>query len=265
MNQSVTSSASADDQDRRPPEGFHPLSAPPGRAFVTTHWSMVWSARDKDSPESQAALDRLSEIYWPPLYHFIRREGHGVHDAQDLTQEFLSRFIHREWLGHLKDQRGKFRNFLLTMVKYFLANERDRAGAKKRGGGQTIISLDACEVEERHALEPADGLTADEAYDRRWAQAVMQRAYARLAAEYAARGKAALFEQLKELLPGKHGEQSYTQIAAALGMTEQAVKNAALSYRRRYARFVRAEIAETVVDGAQIEEELEHLKRILMR
>ena len=126
----------------------------------------------------------------------MRRKGFKPEEAQDLTQEFLSRFIHKEWLSHLKDQRGKFRSFLLTFLENFLSDERDRANAQKRGGGKQIVSLDAYEAEERGAIEPADGLTADQAYERRWAQAVMEQAYRKLGEEYAAKGKTTLFDQI---------------------------------------------------------------------
>jgi RNA polymerase sigma-70 factor (ECF subfamily) len=181
------SSAIVERPDSTPPE-------PAGRVFVTTHWSVVLRAREKDSPDSAAARERLCHTYWPPLYHYLRRNGHSTHDAQDLTQEFLSRFLHREWLDHLQDQRGKFRSFLLTFLKHFLSDQRDLANALKRGGGQTWISLDACEAEERDALGPVDGLSADQIYDRRWARAVMDEAAARVRAELFAGRKTQLFE-----------------------------------------------------------------------
>jgi DNA-directed RNA polymerase specialized sigma24 family protein len=123
-----------------------------GGGFKTTHWSVVFRARDQDSPDSVEARERLCRTYWPPLYHFLRRGGHSPHDAQDLTQEFLSRFLHRNGLNHLEDQRGKFRSFLLTFLKNFLSDERDRANAQKRGGGQILISIDAYDAEEREFL-----------------------------------------------------------------------------------------------------------------
>ncbi len=229
---------------------------------MTTHWSVVLSAREKDSPDSEAARERLCRTYWPPLYHYLRREGHSPHDAQDLTQEFLSRFLHREWLDHLHDQRGKFRSFLLTFLKHFLSDERDRANAQKRGSGQPLISIDACEAEERDALDPVDGLSADQLYDRRWARAVMDEAARRLREEYTARGKTELFEQLKDLQPGEHGASSYAEIGAALGLTEQAMKNAVHSFRRRYGELLRDEIAQTVETTTEVEAEVRHLMQV---
>jgi RNA polymerase sigma-70 factor (ECF subfamily) len=233
--------------------------------FTTTHWSVVWNARQTDSPDSAAARERLCRTYWPPLYAFIRRAGYSPHDAQDLTQEFLSRFLHREWLEHLKDQRGKFRSFLLTFLKNFLRDEHDRAHAQKRGGGKELISVDAYEAEEREFVGPVDGLTADQIYERRWAETVLKKAMEQLHTEYAANGKAAVFDQLKDLQPGEHGEKSYADIAATLGITEQAVKNAVLRFRRRYAQLLRDAIGQTVLESSEVNEELQHLMQIFSR
>ncbi len=233
--------------------------------FVTTHWSVVLRARDATSDQSRDALEKLCRTYWPPLYAFIRREGYDAHEAQDLTQEFLSRLIHKEWLNHLQDQRGKFRSFLLTFLKHFLSDERDRANTLKRGGGQQLISFDACEAEERDALGAVDRFSADQIYDRRWARAVMDEAARRLREEYTARGKTELFDQLKDVQPGEHGARSYAEIGAALGLTEQAMKNAVHSFRRRYGELLRDEIAQTVDDPGEVESEVQHLMQIFAR
>jgi RNA polymerase sigma factor (sigma-70 family) len=240
-----------------------PLTEPAGGVFVTTHWSVVLSARQKDSPDSQAARERLCRTYWPPLYHYLRREGHNLHDAQDLTQEFLSRFLHRDGLDHLIDQRGKFRSFLLTFLKHFLSDQRDRANAQKRGGGKQLISLDACEAEERDALGPVDGLSADQLYDRRWARAVMDEAARRLREEYAASGKANLFDEIKDIQPGKHGESSYAEIGVRLGRAKGTIASAVHRLRKRHREIVREEIAHTVARPEEIEEEIRNLLAVL--
>jgi RNA polymerase sigma factor (sigma-70 family) len=237
-----------------------------GAWFRTTQWSVVWRARDGDTTAADEALEKLCRNYWPPVYAFIRREGYRPEDAQDLTQEFLSRLIQKEWLNRLEHQDGRFRNFLLTFLKNFLSDHRDSMRAQKRGGGKQIVSLDSYEAEERDAIEPASSeLTADQIYERRWAEKVMQRAYAKLQKEYAAKGKSALFELIKDLQPGEHGEKSYKEIGAALGMTEQAIKNAVSSYRQRCRKLIRAEIAETVLDPAEVNEEYNHLLKIFAR
>ena len=233
--------------------------------FATTHWSVVLAAKQGDSAHGGPALETLCQTYWPPLYAYIRREGYGVQDAQDLTQAFFSVFLEKNYLSHLHDQRGKFRSFLLTFLKHFLSHERDRVNTLKRGGGQIGISLDACEAEERDALGPVDGLSADQIYDRRWARAVMDEAAGRLREEYVKRGKAELFEQLKNLQPGEHSGRSYSEIGATLGLTEQAVKNAVHSFRRRYGKLVREEIAQTVDGPGAVEAEVRDLMQIFAR
>ena len=230
--------------------------------FATTHWSVVLAARDGDSLTAFAALERLCRSYWRPVYAYIRRDGHGASDAQDLTQEFLSRLIHKEWLNHLHDRRGKFRSFLLTLLKHFLSDERERANTQKRGGGRIFVSLDAYEAEERALMEPAGGLTADQIYERHWAWTIMAQAADRLREEYTAWGKAALFEQIKDLQPGERGERSYAEIGTSLGMSEQAIKNAVHDLRRRHREILRAGIAQTVSDTNEVDEEIRHLLRL---
>ncbi|HXI54346.1 MAG TPA: sigma-70 family RNA polymerase sigma factor [Candidatus Saccharimonadales bacterium] len=230
--------------------------------FATTHWSVVLAARDGDSSTSVAALERLCRSYWQPVYAYLRRDGHSPEDAQDLTQEFLSRLVHKDWLAHLQDQRGRFRSFLLTFLKHFLSDQRQRAKRLKRGGGRALVSLDAFEEEDRAKFEPVDGLTADQAYERRWAQAVMAQAAARLREDYAARGKLALFDQLKDLQPGEAGKRSYAQIGAELGLSEQAIKNAVHALRGRHREILRDEIAHTVRDRGEVDGEIQHLMRV---
>ena len=236
-----------------------------GRVFNTTQWHLILAAKNGDSAEAQAALEELCRIYWPAIYNYLRRTGRSVEDAQDLTQEFLSRFVHREWLSHLEDQRAKFRSYLLTFLKHLLSDDRRRNNAQKRGGGKIIISLDAYEAEERDALAPADGLSPDQMFDRRWAETVMNRAAMQLREDYASRGKLALFEQLKDLQAGDRNGRSYAEVAAILGMTTQAVKNAMLMYRRRYMKFMHDEVAQTVDDRRDVSGELEYLIELFRR
>jgi RNA polymerase sigma-70 factor (ECF subfamily) len=236
-----------------------------GKVFATTHWSVVLAAKQLEGPSAEAALERLCRIYWPPLYAFIRRQGYAAEAAQDLTQEFLSRLIHKEWLNHLQDQRGKFRSFLLTFLKHFLSDQRDLAHAQKRGGGQALISLDQMAEEERAWVEPVDHLTPEEVFERRWAQALMARSLARLGGEYADRGKSEMYELLKDIQPGEHGAQSYTEIGVRFGMSEQAVKNAVHRLRRRHREILHEEIAQTVTLPSEIEEEVQNLMAVLAR
>jgi RNA polymerase sigma factor (sigma-70 family) len=236
-----------------------------GAWFTTTHWSIVWTAKRFDSPKAAEALEKLCRAYWPPLYNYIRREGYRTEDAQDLTQEFFRRVLGKNQLAHLKHQDGKFRCFLLTLLKNFLSDERDRAGALKRGGGQSFISLDEFAAEDGHPLEPADSLTPEQVFERRWAQALMDRAVKRLKDQYAAAGKTELFEVLKDLQPGRHGVSNYAEVGKRLGLSENGVKSAVHRFRQQHHRILREEISETVAHPQEIEEEIRHLIEVVGR
>jgi RNA polymerase sigma-70 factor (ECF subfamily) len=227
-----------------------------GDRFATTHWSMVVSAGGPCSPEASQSLAALCENYWFPLYAFVRRAGHSAEDAQDLTQEFFVRLLDKHILATADSKKGRFRTFLLTAVKRFLANEYDRFRAKKRGGGQKIVPLESLEA--RYCREPADTLTPERIFDQQWALALLEQVLARLQAEMAADGKAALFDALKGHLTGSQAA-GYAATAAHLGMTEGAVKVAAHRLRRRYRELLREEIAQTVASPDEIEEEIRYL------
>jgi RNA polymerase sigma-70 factor (ECF subfamily) len=231
--------------------------------FTTTHWSVVLAARDGDSRQAREALEKLCHTYWPPLYAYIRREGYGVEDAQDLTQGFFTRLMEKDYLGRLRDQDGKFRSFLLTFLKHFLSDERDRAGAQKRGGGKTIVSLDDSSAEACYLTEAADPMSPDQLFERRWAQTLLEQALHRLRQEYVDGGKLALFEQLKDLQPGEHGTLSYVELGEQLGMSEAAIKSAAHRLRRRHCELLREEIAHTVARPEEIDEEIRYLLTVL--
>ena len=236
----------------------------PAGVFHTTHWSIVLLAREGSGPQSEAALEQLCRTYSPALYAYLRRAGHGHEDAQDLTQEFLSQFVHKEWLEHLQDQRGRFRSFLLTFLKNFLSDERRRNGALKRGGGARLVSFEAGEAWENEA-RAADGLTPEQMFDRRWAQTVMAQALDQLRAWYVKQGQLALFEQLRELQPGERGLRSHAEIAAGLGLGVESLNTAALRFRRRYAEYLRREVAQTVLDPQEVQVELRQLVEAFAR
>ena len=224
--------------------------------FATTHWSMVVSAGGPRSSEASRALATLCENYWFPVYAFVRRAGHSADDAQDLTQEFFVRLLDKHFLAAADRNKGRFRTFLLTAVKRFLANEYDRIRAKKRGGGQTILSLEGLEA--RYCQEPADRLTPERIFEQQWALSLLNQVLARLQAEMNADGKAALFDALKDHLTGSRAV-GYRATAARLGMTEGAVKVAAHRLRQRYRELLREEIAQTVASPDEIEEEVRYL------
>jgi len=231
----------------------------PRPAFVTTHWSVVLSAQDKNSPRSTEALEALCRAYWYPLYAFVRRLGRSPHDAQDLTQEFFARLLEKDYLRSAAREKGKFRTFLLVVMKRFLATDWDRQHAQKRGGFAPIVSIDQELAESRFAAEPVHQLQPDLLFDRQWAVTLLDRVMARLQEEYLASGRAKLFEHLRSCLAGGESAFSHAEIAAQLNLTEAAVKMAAHRLRARYREILRAEIADTVSAPDEIEEEIRHL------
>jgi RNA polymerase sigma factor (sigma-70 family) len=235
---------------------IEPLHRP---AFVTTHWSVVLSARDKDSVRSNEALETLCRTYWYPLYAFARRQGHTAHDAQDLTQEFFARLLKKEYLKSAEREKGRFRTFLLVALKRFLANEWDRQHALKRGGFTPVVSIDQELAESRFAAEPAHHLQPDVLFDRQWATSLLERTMSQLHGEYVATGRARLFELLRSCLARDEATLTYAEIARQLNLTEAAVKMAVQRLRARYREILRAQIAETVASSEEIEEEIRHL------
>lgn len=231
--------------------------------FVTTHWSVVLSARKKHSPQSAAALETLCRTYWYPLYAYVRRQGHSPPDAQDLTQEFFARLLQKDYLKAAAREKGRFRTFLIVALKRFLANEWDRVRAQKRGGGQPLLSLDAEIAEERYRIEPVEGATADRIYERRWALTLLDRTMTRLRQEFTAAGKAEEFKRLKACLTAERGDISYAEIAGALGQSEGTVRVVVHRLRKRFREIFREEIAHTVSSAEEIEEEVRYLMGVL--
>ncbi|MCD6050015.1 MAG: hypothetical protein K0Q55_1418 [Verrucomicrobia bacterium] len=229
------------------------------REFATTRWSVVMAAGAPASARSEEALAQLCRAYWYPLYAYVRRQGHSAHDAQDLTQEFFTRLLQKNYLAAVSRDKGRFRSFLLAALKHFLANEWDKARALKRGGGQEIIHLDAHDAETRYSLEPREVVSADKIYERRWAMTLLDRVLNLLREEQGASGKGAQFDLLKVCLMGDRSSVPYTELATQLGMTEGNVKVTVHRLRQRYRELLRAEIAETVASPADVEEELRQL------
>jgi DNA-directed RNA polymerase specialized sigma24 family protein len=227
----------------------------PPSHFATTHWSLVLAARDRAEPGARDALASLCGLYWYPLYAYIRRRGHGADDAHDLMQEFFARLLAKDFLAGVDRGKGKFRSFLLAAFNHYLANERDRARAKKRGGGRPVLSLDAADAEGRYRAEPAGGLTPEQLFERRWALALLREVMARLRADYEAKGKGRLFDRLRGFLVGEKGA-GYRGAADDLGLSEGAVKVAAHRLRQRYRDLLREEIGRTVATPEEIEEEI---------
>ena len=241
--------------------------APPRRSpnqFPTTRLSLVLAAADApgtESREAREALDALCRMYWYPLYVFLRRRGHSVEEAQDLTQGFLANVLEKHTLRRFRHERGRFRSFLLTCAKHFLSHKRDLAGAQKRGGGVPDIALDAAirTAEGRYGLEPRDDLTPEKVFEKRWALEVLDLAMARLRDEFVRDGKIVQFDRFKGYLTGDGDDISYRELALKLEMTEGAVKVAVHRLRQRFHQSLRAEISLTVVHPDDIGDEIRYL------
>ena len=233
--------------------------------FPVTQWSLVVAAGQDDDARSYVALTCLCQTYWYPLYAFVRRQGRSREEAQDLTQGFFAHLIEKRALGTVDRTAGKFRSFLLTSLRNFVANEWERARAQKRGGGQSVISLDAAYAEIRFDLEPADHASPEVLFERNWALALMEQALARLRAEQSEAGKTAQFAALQPCLMNEADAPRYAKLAAELATTEAAVKMAVSRLRRRYRDLLREEIAQTVNSPAEVEEEIRHLFAALER
>jgi RNA polymerase sigma-70 factor (ECF subfamily) len=231
--------------------------------FCTTHWSVVMAAGRNDTTHARAALEKLCQKYWYPLYVFVRRLGHSPHDAEDLVQSFFTLCIEKNYLGGADQSKGRFRSFLLIALKRFLANEWDKARTLKRGGGTPVVSLDALTAEQRYALEPAECLSADRLFERRWALTLLDNVLARLQEEQIEAGQREAFEALKDSLTGGGGGLPYAELADRLGKTEGAVKVAVHRLRQRYRELLESEIANTVASPEEVAEERRYLLSVL--
>src|SRR3954471_15501822 len=223
--------------------------------FVTTRWSVVLAAKDRSSPDSAAALEVLCAAYWYPLYVYARRQGHGPHDAQDLTQEFIARLLEKNYLKAADREKGRFRTFLRVSMKRFLANEWNRSHALKRGGG-SIVSWDAASAEGRYQRDHEPAQAPDQIYERQWAMTLLEKTMQALRADYSASGKVAEFDRLKPALTAERGSIAYAEIAGQLGVTEGAARVAVHRMRKRFRELFRAAVADTVESDDAVDDEL---------
>jgi DNA-directed RNA polymerase specialized sigma24 family protein len=227
--------------------------------FATTHWSVVLAAKDGQGPAGRQALETLCRTYWYPLYAYARRCGHGPQDAEDLTQGFLTKLIEKDLVRAADRQRGRFRSFLLTSLKNFMADQRSLAKAEKRGGLVHVVPLDVGSAETRYHIEPVDDWTADKVFEHQWAVTVLETVFERLRGQYEAEGKSVLFEKAKASLTQPGSAVPYADLAAGLNMTEGAARVAVHRLRRRYRDLLRQEISHTVTDPAEVDDEIKHL------
>ena len=242
--------------------GAVPQHRPAGH-FATTHWSVVLAAGRSDRAAAAAALERLCQEYWFPVYSFVRRRGHDAHQAEDLTQGFFARLLEKNWLEAADPNRGRFRTFLLTAVTRFLANEHDRDQALKRGGGQRVLSCDAQDAEGRYQLEPATTATPERLFEQQWAHQILAVVLDKLRDEFDGGGRAGRFETLKGFLIGDSEPLSYADAAAKLALSESAVKSGIYRLRQRFGELLREEIAQTVETENEVDAEISHLMNVL--
>ncbi len=233
----------------------------PGDLFATTRWTVIVAARGRQTPEADRALQDLCSLYWYPLYAFVRRQGRSREDAEDLTQAFFARMLTRRELDHLDSEKGRFRAYLLAAMKHFLANEWDKAGTQKRGGGALHLPLDWHEADSRYGISASDQLAPDRIYDRAWAITLLERVIENLRQECKAEGKAALFDTLKDFLMLEKDAIPCAAAAETLSLTAGAVRVAVHRLRKRYRELLREEIAQTVADPGQVDEEMRALSQ----
>jgi hypothetical protein len=226
--------------------------------LTATHWSVVLDAQS-ELRSAREALEKLCGIYWRPIYAFVQRQGFGPKEAGYLTQGFLALLLERKDLNIARKQKGRLRCYLLASLKNFLADERRRAIAVKRGQGEQLIPSKELREGERIDVERNDRLTADQIYERRWAFTVLEQVMRRLRDEYRSTGNLRLFDQMKKMLTSEVGRPSRAEVASEFDMTENAVKQAFCEFRQRYQTLLREEILHTVIVPGDIEDELHHL------
>jgi RNA polymerase sigma-70 factor (ECF subfamily) len=228
-------------------------------AFPTTSWGAVQKAAEADSADSTRALANLCEAYWHPLYFYIRHRGYGVEDASDLTQEFFARLLEKHYLRDVQPERGRFRSFLLACLKHFLLNDLERCHAGKRGGGRPPLRLDLDGAEKLFSTAQTQTASPERIFERQWALTMLHRVLDRLREEFAGRSNVEQFDRLKGYVMGEVGRVPYAQVAETLGMTEGAVKVAVHRLRERLGLLLRREIASTVADPAEVDDEIRFL------
>ncbi len=227
--------------------------------FRTTQWSLILIAADTSSPEAREALAKLCEKYWPPLYAFVRRLGHQPEDAQDLVQGFFANLIEKNYLQDVNRERGRFRSFLLAALKHYMANEWQRRKAQKRGGGQTLLSLDLQSAEDFYKIEPVDSLTPERIYERRWVMSLLEQTVGILRQDFVRQGKEDLFDVLKPFLTVDEERLSYEELSRRCNMSEGAVKTTVHRLRRQFGELLRKTIANTLSNPGDLDDEIRYL------
>lgn len=233
-----------------------------GPQFHSTLWTVVLAAKDPEAADRREALSRLIEIYWKPVYFFLRRKGLSVEAAKDLAQSFFTAFLEKDFLRSVEPSKGKFRSFLLACLEHHLSDARDRARAQKRGGGRAAVSLDYLAAEAELPADPA-AEAPERVFERSWATTLLDRALLALKEEFTAEGKKPLFNALRAYVAAPSEGASYAEAAATLGMTEEAVRVAVHRARKRFRELLRAEVRRTVQTESEVDSEIRDLLRVL--
>ncbi len=244
------------------PDSSDEWTTPKGQSFPTTDWHVVVGAKDPSPTVARAALERLCRVYWYPLYGFVRRHGRSPEEAQDLTQEFFAGFLECESFKRADQERGRFRTFLLASLKHFLVSDWRKSRAARRNNGP-LLPLDPKAAEERWQSEASDSLAPDKLFEKRWAAALLDHVLGRLGEEYREQGRLPLFERLKMNLWGGQSVPPYAELAPQLGLSEGALRVAVHRLRQRYLEVLRTEVAHTLTDPAEVDEELRYLIRVM--
>ena len=233
------------------------------QSFATTHWSALFLTRQGDSPQAFEAVEKLCRTYWSSLYGYVRRHGFSPEEAQDLTQAFFAKLLAKNFWIRADPQKGRFRSLLLTALRQFVADQRDRARAAKRGSGATVLSLDEGSGEQRFPEGVDRNLTPEQQFDRQWADAVLKEARAALHRECIASGKSGLYDRINLLDDKTETSLSYAEVAEQLGMSISAVKSAVMRLRARYGELVREVVARTVANPAEVDGEIRYLLSVI--
>jgi RNA polymerase sigma factor (sigma-70 family) len=237
--------------------------APVAGLFATTHWSVILAAGNSGTPDSNAALERLCQTYWPPLYAYLRRFGYAPEEAEDLTQDFFAHFLEGNCFNRADPRRGRFRSFLLTCLQNYTRDLHDGRTATKRGGQTRVLSLDQERAERGYAAEPVEQVTPERVFEKRWATTLLENVLDHLGAEFTRSGKREFFDQLKCFVWGEQGTTPVRQIATEFGVSESAVRVTVHRLRQRFRELLRLEIAHTVTESAEIDEEIRYLAQVL--
>jgi RNA polymerase sigma factor (sigma-70 family) len=231
--------------------------------MATTQWSLVVAARDGSGEEARRALEKLCRTYWMPLYAFVRHQGWDPEDARDLTQAYFLELLDKGFLADVAEEKGRFRSFLYASLRHFLSHERARAGALKRGGGTATVPLDVIAAESSYVSQANPQMSPENVFEHRWAMTVISRAMSRLSEDARSSGSERRFELLRPYLTSLERHVPYREAGEALGMSEKSVKVAVHRLRKRFGRCLRDELAETLVDRADVDDELRHLLSVV--